>query len=217
MNKKDFNHTQNYYYCRFSALCLGEPDETFTHSHQSWSSIILHLFPPSITIHGILPVQFTCLTDLLHNLCPSFLWFISWYGNLHCILHTFLHPIIVFFLQHMPKPSQLFCCSTEIISSNPSLSLNSLLGTLDFNSTHPSDHSHLCPLKCHLIFFSYRPGLTSMQHTISHTTAVQSLSRYQWYIFIGKQWYQVPEFFPSNSNSGLRSCISISIYTQHVT
>jgi len=31
------------------------------------------------------------------------------------------------------------------------------------------------------------------------------------------QWYQMPEFVLSNSNSGLHSCISISIYTQNVT
>jgi len=48
------------------------------------------------------------------------------------------------------------------------------------NATHPSDLSHLCPLKCHLIFFSHRPDLTSMQHTTLHTTAVQSISQYQW-------------------------------------
>jgi len=28
---------------------------------------------------------------------PSFLWYSSWSGTLHFILHTFLHPIIVFF------------------------------------------------------------------------------------------------------------------------
>jgi len=38
------------------------------------------------------------------------------------------------------------------------------------NVTHPSDHSHFCLLKCHLIFFPYGPGHTSMQHTTSHTT-----------------------------------------------
>jgi len=37
------------------------PDETFTHSHLSWSSVIPYLIPPSITIHGILPVQLTCM------------------------------------------------------------------------------------------------------------------------------------------------------------
>jgi len=45
----------------------------------------------------------------------------------------------------------LFCCSINIISPIPSLSLNSLLGRY-LNITHPSDHSHLCLLKCHLIF-----------------------------------------------------------------
>jgi len=31
------------------------PKETFTHSHLSWSSIILHLLPLSSVIHSILP------------------------------------------------------------------------------------------------------------------------------------------------------------------
>jgi len=35
------------------------PEETFTHSHLSWSSIILYLLPPSNAIHGIHHVQFT--------------------------------------------------------------------------------------------------------------------------------------------------------------
>ena len=82
------------------------PEETITHSHLSWSSIIPYLLHPSNTIHGILPVQSTCRTVFFHNLCPSFLWCTSWPGTLHFILHTFLHPIIVFFSQHMPIPSQ---------------------------------------------------------------------------------------------------------------
>ena len=48
-------------------------EETFTHSHLTWSSIILYLLPPSTTIHSILPVQFTCPAVFLHNLCPSLL------------------------------------------------------------------------------------------------------------------------------------------------
>jgi len=36
------------------------PEELFTHSHISWSSIIPYLLPSSFTIHGILPIQFTC-------------------------------------------------------------------------------------------------------------------------------------------------------------
>jgi len=45
------------------------------------------------------------------------------------------------------------------------------------NTTHPSEHSHLCSMKCHLIFFPYRPGLTSMQHAALHMTAVQPPSQ----------------------------------------
>jgi len=52
--------------------------------------------------HGILPVQFTCLTFFFHNLSPSFLWSTSWPGTLNFIIHTLFHPIIVFFSQHSP-------------------------------------------------------------------------------------------------------------------
>ena len=38
-----------------------------------------------------------------------------------------------------------------------------------------------------------------IQHTVSHTTAVQPSSHNQWYVFIGKQWYQLPELIPTNS------------------
>jgi len=48
-----------------------------------------------------------------------------------------------------------------------------------------------------LVFLSYGPGLTSMQHTTSHTTAVQSPSHFQSHILIGKQWYQLREFIRS--------------------
>ena len=80
---------------------LGQlvPEETFTHSHLFWSSTILYQLPPSTTIHSILPVQFTCLTAVLHNLSQSPLWSTSWSGTLHFILHRFLHPIIVFVSQ----------------------------------------------------------------------------------------------------------------------
>ena len=62
-----------------------------------------------------------------------------------------------------PYHLSLFCSSINIISPVPSLSLNSLLATLFYlNITHPSDYSHLCLLKCHLIFFPDRPGLTSV-------------------------------------------------------
>jgi len=139
----------------------------------------------STMIHSILPVQFTCLTVFLHNICPISVWSPSWSGTLHFIHHTFLHPITVFFSQHMPIPSvhhNLFCCSTKIMSSNPTHSFNSLLGTLSFTLTsqiHLTIFISAC-CKCYLIFFSNRPGVTYMQHTTSHTTAVQIPSHYQW-------------------------------------
>jgi len=103
---------------------LGEPvpEESFTHSHLLWSSVIPYLLPLSITIHGILPVQFMCLTVFFHNLSQSFFWPTSWPGTLHFILHTFLHLIIVFFHSTCPCHRNLFRCSTEIMSSNPALS-----------------------------------------------------------------------------------------------
>jgi len=84
------------------------PEETFTHSHLSLSSIVPYLLLSPITIHGIIPVQSTHLSLFFHNLTPSFLWSTSWPGTLHFILHTgtFLHQITVFFLQHMPIPLQ---------------------------------------------------------------------------------------------------------------
>jgi len=104
---------------------LGQPvpEETFTHSHLSWSSAIPYLLPPSITSHGILPVQYMNLTVFFHNHSPSFLWSTSRPSTLHFILHTFLHPITVFFRSTCPYHQYLFCSNTEIMSSNPCLSL----------------------------------------------------------------------------------------------
>ena len=53
-----------------------------------------------------------------------------------------------------PYHRNLFCCSTEIMSSNPSLSHNPLLGTLSY-SFMPSEVSP------HFLFLQ----VTSMQHT----------------------------------------------------
>jgi len=148
--------------------------------------------------------------SLFHNLCPSFLLSVSWAGTLHFILHTFQS--LSSFCSTCPYHRNLLCCSTEIMLSNPSLSKLNLEGTL---SCSLMPHIHL-PAEVPPHFLSYGPGLSSTQHTTLHTTAVQSSSHYQWCILFGKQWYQLPEFIPSNSNSGLNSCISISIFTQHV-
>jgi len=85
-------HTTVFYSCLdFVWDNPGEPvpEETFTHSHLLWSSVIPYLLSPTIMIHGILPVQFTCLTVFFHNLSPSFLWSTSWPGILTQSLSSF--------------------------------------------------------------------------------------------------------------------------------
>ena len=119
----------------------------------------------------------------------------------HCLLFaTHAHTIATYFAV-VPRLCHLILVSLSTIY-------------LEFCTTHPSNHSHLCPLKCLLIFLSYGPGLTSMQRTTSQTTTVQSPPHFQWYILIGKQRYQLPEFIPSNLDFVLHSCISISIHRE---
>jgi len=123
------------------------------------------------------------------------------------------HPTTLFFTGRMPllTPNQQRqstegslltqdTCIIQIINwvCSQLFTWNSVL---QFHTTHPSNHSHLCVLKFHLIFLSYWPGLTSMQHTTSHTTTVQYPSHFQWSILTDKQWYPLPEFIPSNSDS----------------
>jgi len=99
------------------------PEETSTHSHLSWSSVIPYLLPPSITIDGILPVQFTSFStisvqvffDLPLDLAPSTSYSIHFFTQSLSSLCSIC-----------PYHRNLFCCSTEIMSSNPNLSLNPL-------------------------------------------------------------------------------------------
>ena len=79
--------------CQFNV-----PEETLNHSHPSRLSDILYQLPPLTMIRSILCVQFTCLTVLSNNLSPGPIWSSSWSWTLYFILHTFLHPIIIFFL-----------------------------------------------------------------------------------------------------------------------
>ena len=136
------------------------PEETFTSPthHPDHHPILINFFhlPQSIasSLFKLHAWQSFCTTSL-HVL----------FGLPLCLEPSTLYSPH-FFTQSMssfcntcPCHCNLFCCSTNILSSIPSLSLNSLLGTV---FTHPSDHSHLCSLKCHLIFFPDRPGLTSV-------------------------------------------------------
>ena len=97
------------------------------HNHTNISPIIPYLLPPSIMIHDILPVQFTCLTVFFHNL-PQVVFGLP-LGVAHSTSYS-----IHFFIQSFSSfhstclyHHNLFCCSTEIMSSKPSLSLNHYL------------------------------------------------------------------------------------------
>jgi len=120
-------------------LCLdylGElvQEETFA-DHQPSSTSFLHLLRSVATSLFNLHVW-----QFLHKLSPSLLWSASWFATLHFILHTFLHPVLSYFRNTCPYHCNLFCCSTEIMSSILSLSLNFQLGTLSFTIT---SHIHL--------------------------------------------------------------------------
>jgi len=125
------------------------PEETFTHLPLLWSSIVPYLLHPFTTIHGILPVQSTHLTIFFHDLSPSFLWSTSWPDILHFILHNFFTKSLSSFHNTCPYHRNLFHCSTEIISSNPSLSLNPLLGIMSCSFT-PHIHLTILISACHL-------------------------------------------------------------------
>jgi len=121
----------------------------------------------------------------------SLVYLLAWHPPLHTPYICSLNPILLF-ATHAHTIATYFAVVLRLCQ----LILVSLSQLFTWDSiTHPSYHSHLCPLKCHLIFLSYTPGLTSMQHTTSHTTAVQSPSHFQWYNLIGKQWYQLPDLF----------------------
>ena len=77
--------------------------------------------------------SFYMLTVLFDNLSPGPLWSSSMSWTLYYILHAFLHPVIIFFTQHMPIPMQPVCCNTSATSSIPSLSLSSFLANLSLS------------------------------------------------------------------------------------
>jgi len=122
------------------------PEETFTHSHLSWSSIVLYLFHPSTMIHSILPVQSTCLTVFFHNLSPSFLWSTSWPGTLHFLLHIFLHPITWFVETVKNCFPRLFTTCKEQIPGFSRTHKTRFQGLSRINSVHK--HGCISSKKC---------------------------------------------------------------------
>jgi len=102
----------------------GEPvqEETFTHWYLSWSSIAPYLLHPSNTIHGISLFNphawqsfSTISLQVSFGLAPSTSYSI----------HFFTQSLSSF-CNTCQYHSSLYCCSTKIMSPNPSLSLSTL-------------------------------------------------------------------------------------------
>ena len=118
------------------------PEETFTHSHLSWSSIVPYLLYPSTTIHGILPVQSACLTSLFPQFLSKFslVYLLAWHPPLHTPYISSPNNYLLF----TSHARTISTCFTVVLvprlSSNPSLSLSPLLGILSCSFT---PHIHL--------------------------------------------------------------------------
>ena len=77
--------------CSFDLWKVKEPLMQPTHTypdHQPFFISFLHPLRNCSLTHSLLPVQFMCLTVLLHNLSPSPLWSTSWSWTLYFILVT---------------------------------------------------------------------------------------------------------------------------------
>jgi len=129
-------------------------------------------------ISRIFSIQFMCLTIFFAQPLSKFslIYLLIWNHPLHTPYISSLSQCP--FCNTCLYDGHLFCFSTKIMASIPNLSLFQLFtwnSTFYLDITHLSNHSYFCLLKFHLIFF-YTQGVTSMQHTTLHTTAVLSPS-----------------------------------------
>ena len=114
-------------------VCPGLPGCTGTRRSTHPPTILIIIQPLSASsiyrdsFRSILLVQITCLTIFSHNLFPCPFSTTSWSGALH-LIHFFTQSVYSF-RTTCPYHRSLFCCSINIISSIPSLSVNSLLGS----------------------------------------------------------------------------------------
>jgi len=146
------------------------PEETFTHSHLLWSSISPYLLPQSITIHGILPDSLFAQSlqvffGLPLGLAPSTSY----------PIHYFTQSVSSF-CSTCPHYCSLFCCSTEIMLSNPGLSLNPLLGTLSCSLMRHIRLTILISARWSATLFSFLMGQVSLPCNIPlHTQLLYNL------------------------------------------
>jgi len=114
------------------------PDETPTHPPSQSSSNLYQLLP-STMIHSILLVQVVCLASCTTSVHVLFGLPIGLKPSTSYSIHFFTQSVSSF-RSICPYHYNLFCCCINIISFIPSLSVNSLLGTLSFTLTL---HIHL--------------------------------------------------------------------------
>jgi len=120
-------HTQPFYGSMdFVRDNPGEPvpEETFTHSHLLWSSIIPFLLHPSTMIHGILPVQPKRLTVSKFSL----VYFLAWHPPLHTPYISSPNHCLLF-ATHAHTIATCFAILPRLCH----LSLNPLLGILCYS------------------------------------------------------------------------------------
>ena len=104
--------------------------------------IINHPFSTASIYYG--PQHPPCSIYMLDSLIAqhvskfSLFYLVVWHPPLHTPYISFFIQSLSSFCNTCPCCHNLFCCSTKIMSSNPSLSLNSLLGKLP------------CTLKSHI-------------------------------------------------------------------
>jgi len=86
-------------------------------THLSRSSSNLYQLLPSTMIHGMLPIQFTCLTIFCTtSLQVLFGLPLDLESSTSYCIHLFTQSVS-FFLQHTPIPLQPVCCSTKSLST----------------------------------------------------------------------------------------------------
>jgi len=110
------------------------PEETFTQSPLTPIMVINHPFSASSIYYD--PWHPPCSIHAPDNLFPQslsqFSLVYSWPGTRHFILHFFTQSLSSS-CNTCPYHRNLFCCSTEIMSFNPSLSVNASLGILSYS------------------------------------------------------------------------------------
>ena len=107
---------------------------SLTHTHRghqsSLSAFSIYYDPwyPPYSIHML----YSLFPQSLSKFCLVYL--LAWYPSTSYSIHFFTQSLSSFH-STWPYDRNLFCCSTEIMSSNSSLPLNSSLGTLSCNFT----------------------------------------------------------------------------------